>query len=75
MFTTNDYSEIPRPLFDRMDVIKVDSSTIQENVVISRNNLVKQAKEKTRIKDVKFTDSDLIEIINIFAMEAGVCNL
>ncbi|WP_064591593.1 endopeptidase La [Streptobacillus moniliformis] len=73
--TANDYSGIPRPLLDRMEVINVDSYTIQEKLVIARNYLVKQAKNETSIKDIKFSDSVLLEIINKYTMEAGVRNL
>ncbi|CAM3091130.1 endopeptidase La [Streptobacillus ratti] len=73
--TANDYSGIPRPLLDRMEVINVDSYTIQEKLVIAKNYLVSQAKVETSIKDVKFSDSVLLEIINKYTMEAGVRNL
>ncbi|WP_083573807.1 endopeptidase La [Streptobacillus notomytis] len=73
--TANDYSGIPRPLLDRMEVINLDSYTIQEKLMIAKNYLVNQAKSETSIKDVKFSDSILLEIINKYTMEAGVRNL
>ncbi|CAM3170099.1 endopeptidase La [Streptobacillus felis] len=73
--TANDYSGIPSPLLDRMEVINVDSYTIQEKLMIAKNYLVNQAKLETSIKDVKFSDTVLLEIINKYTMEAGVRNL
>ncbi|WP_156299921.1 endopeptidase La [Streptobacillus canis] len=73
--TANDYSGIPRPLLDRMEVINVDSYTIQEKLAIAKNYLINQAKLETSIKDVKFSDAVLLEIINKYTMEAGVRNL
>uniref|UniRef100_UPI000A9F42CB S16 family serine protease n=1 Tax=Streptobacillus moniliformis TaxID=34105 RepID=UPI000A9F42CB len=48
---------------------------IQEKLVIARNYLVKQAKNETSKKDIKFSDSVLLEIINKYTMEAGVRTL
>lgn len=73
--TANDYSAIPAPLLDRMEVIHLDSYTILEKLNIAKKYLVKQAKLETSIKDIKLSDSVLLEIINKYTSEAGVRNL
>lgn len=73
--TANDYSGIPAPLLDRMEVIEVASYTIQEKLSIAKNYLVKQAKEETNITNIKLSDTVILEIINKYTREAGVRNL
>ncbi len=73
--TANDLSTIPRPLLDRMEVIYIDSYTIQEKLHIAKNYLVKQAKVETSINDVRLSDNVLLDIINKYTSEAGVRNL
>ena len=73
--TANDLSTIPRPLLDRMEVIYIDSYTIQEKLYIAKNYLVKQAKIETSINDVRLSDNVLLDIINKYTSEAGVRNL
>lgn len=73
--TANDLSTIPRPLLDRMEVIYIDSYTIQEKLHIAKNYLVKQAKIETSINDVRLSDNVLLDIINKYTSEAGVRNL
>lgn len=72
--TANDYSGIPAPLLDRMEVISLDSYTINEKLEISKKYLVKQAKQETS-QSVKLSDAVLLEIINKYTSEAGVRNL
>ena len=73
--TANDLSTIPSPLLDRMEVIHIDSYTIQEKLHIAKNYLVKQAKIETSISDVRLSDNVLLDIINKYTSEAGVRNL
>ena len=75
MCTANDLSTIPSPLLDRMEVIHIDSYTIQEKLHIAKNYLVKQAKIETSISDVRLSDNVLLDIINKYTSEAGVRNL
>lgn len=51
--TANDYSGIPKPLLDRMEIVFIDSYTELEKLHIAKNYLLKQAKEETGIKSIK----------------------
>lgn len=73
--TANDYSGIPGPLLDRMEIINVSSYTIAEKLSIAKNYLIKQVKEETSIKDIKLSDAVILDIINKYTSEAGVRNL
>ncbi len=46
--TANDASEIPEPLYDRMDVITLGSYTHEEKYHIAAEHLIPEAAEKTR---------------------------
>ncbi|MGI6777943.1 MAG: endopeptidase La [Acetivibrionales bacterium] len=75
--TANNVDTIPRPLFDRMEVIYLSSYTEEEKVNIAMGYLVpKQITEhglkKTRIR---FEEQAVRDIINYYTREAGVRNL
>ena len=75
--TANSLDSIPRPLLDRMEIIKLSIYTKREKLAIAKDHLLpKQLKRHglTR-KTLKITDGALIEIIDYYTREAGVRNL
>lgn len=75
--TANDYSTIPAPLRDRMEVIELPSYTLVEKINIAKKHLIpKQLKNcGLSAKDFKFTPKAIEMIINNYTKEAGVRNL
>ncbi|MDC0948803.1 endopeptidase La [Gammaproteobacteria bacterium] len=69
--------DIPAPLLDRMEVIRLSGYTEDEKVAIARNYLVpKQAKANGLKPDELQLDDDLIlDTIRYYTREAGVRNL
>jgi ATP-dependent Lon protease len=76
--TTGNVAEtIPGPLFDRMEVIRIDGYTEDEKVAIARYHLVGRQRERNglRVDEVAFTDDALRAIVGDYTREAGVRNL
>lgn len=75
--TANDASQIPAPLYDRMEVIEIDSYTREEKFNIAKKHLIpKQIKECGLEKEnVKFTSAGIYAIIDSYTREAGVRRL
>lgn len=75
--TANDASAIPAPLFDRMDVIPLGSYTAEEKLHIAKEHLVrKQVKANgLTLRQVRFPDETLRELIDGYTREAGVRTL
>ncbi|MBQ7522420.1 MAG: endopeptidase La [Clostridia bacterium] len=75
--TANDYSSIPEPLIDRMDIIHIDSYTRQEKFNIATKHLIPRALKNSGIKasQFKITKNALYDLIDSYTREAGVRNL
>lgn len=75
--TANDYSAIPAPLRDRMDVIELDSYTREEKFNIAKKHLLpRQVKNcGLSLKSFKITDDALYLLIDCYTKEAGVRSL
>ena len=75
--TANDASQIPGPLYDRMEVIELFSYTAEDKFLIAKKHLVpKQVKNfGMNSKMIRFTDGALRDIINSYTKEAGVRHL
>lgn len=75
--TANSTNTIPRPLLDRMEVIRLSGYTPQEKFQIAKRYLLpKQIKENGLKKSqLKFTDGAIQDIINYYTREAGVRGL
>ncbi len=75
--TANDASSIPAPLYDRMEIIHLDSYTREEKFNIAKKHLIpKQIKEAGLTGDaVKFTTKGIYSIIDYYTREAGVRRL
>ncbi len=75
--TANTLDTIPRPLLDRMEVIRISGYTEEEKVNIAKKYLVpKQLKMHGMKKsNVKIDEQTIHDIINYYTREAGVRNL
>mgnify|MGYP000844875205 CR=1 FL=1 len=75
--TANTTTTIPRPLLDRMEVIRISGYTDEEKLQIAMKHLLpKQMKEHgLEEKNLKLSKAALKNIINYYTREAGVRNL
>ncbi len=75
--TANDASQIPGPLYDRMEIIELYSYTAEDKFSIAKKHLVpRQVKNYgMNTKMIRFTDGALREIIGSYTKEAGVRTL
>ncbi len=75
--TANDSSMIPRPLFDRMDVLSLTSYTAEEKFQIAKRHLLKKqyALNGLSSKQIRITDKTLRSLISGYTREAGVRQL
>jgi len=75
--TANPLQTIPRPLLDRMEIIEVNSYTMNDKLHIAKEHLVAKQLKKNGIaaKQLTFTDKALEAIILGYTKEAGVRNL
>ncbi|MEE0060869.1 MAG: endopeptidase La, partial [Acutalibacteraceae bacterium] len=75
--TANDYSSIPAPLRDRMDVIEIDSYTREEKYNIATKHLLPKAMKNCGIKATQFkiTKTAMYDLIDSYTKEAGVRTL
>jgi ATP-dependent Lon protease len=74
--TANNLFDIPVPLRDRMEVIKIAGYTIEEKVEIAWRYLLPRLLEEHGItdKDIQFTDESLSFVSNRYSREAGLRN-
>jgi ATP-dependent Lon protease len=75
--TSNMLEQIPGPLLDRMEVIRLDGYTEAEKVVIARDHLFHRQLNRNGLREgeVDVTDAALGEIVDGYTREAGVRNL
>ncbi len=75
--TANELDNIPRPLIDRMEVIELKIYTRHEKLAIAKHHLIpKQLKRHGLLKkNLKISDSAILELIDFYTREAGVRNL
>lgn len=75
--TANSMDQIPKPLFDRMEIIEVSSYTENEKLHIAKDHLVEKQFRKNGIsaKKLSISDSALKMIIHSYTREAGVRGL
>jgi ATP-dependent Lon protease len=75
--TANVAENIPGPLLDRMEVIRIDGYTEDEKVAIAKHHLVSRQRERNGLleDEVVFTDEALRTIVGDYTREAGVRNL
>jgi ATP-dependent Lon protease len=75
--TANSVHSIPRPLLDRLEVIRIEGYTEQEKLAIAQRYLVAKQIGAHGLSEekVSFTEKALLEVIRFYTREAGVRNL
>lgn len=75
--TANQLDTIPRPLLDRMDVIRLGGYIASEKLDIARKHLWPRLLERNKVKSsqVKISDAAIRALIEGYAREAGVRSL
>ena len=75
--TANDLSAIPRPLYDRMEVIELPSYTAEEKFHIAKNHLLKKQIKRHGLtaRHLKVSDEAIRLIIDGYTRESGVRSL
>jgi ATP-dependent Lon protease len=75
--TTANTLNIPAPLMDRMEIIRIAGYTEQEKLEIARRHLIPTALQKHGLNADEWSidDSGLMELIRRYTREAGVRNL
>lgn len=75
--TANDVSSIAAPLYDRMEVIDLNSYTAVEKFHIAKEHLIKKEMKKHNLngREFKITDSAINAVIEGYTREAGVRKL
>ena len=75
--TTANTMNMPQPLLDRMEIIRLSGYTEDEKVEIARRHLIKKQVKDHGLKDGEFelTDDALRKTIQNYTREAGVRNI
>ena len=75
--TANQLDTIPRPLLDRMEVIRLSGYILEKKMQIAKQHLWPKQLEKANIPNnkLKLSDTALKALIDGYAREAGVRNL
>lgn len=75
--TANTADTIPKPLYDRMEIIELSAYTRTEKLSIAKNHLIPKQCKRHGIDRRRFriTDDALFELIDYYTSEAGVRNL
>ena len=75
--TANSSSTIPKPLYDRMEVIDIPSYTKEEKLQICKKHIVRKEQKENGLQDVdiRFEDEAIEHLISSFTREAGVRSL
>ena len=75
--TTANSLNMPQPLLDRMEIIRIPGYTEDEKVQIARRHLIPKLLENHGLKEEEWaiTDAGLLQLIRLYTREAGVRNL
>lgn len=75
--TANTLDRIPRPLQDRMEIIRIAGYTELEKVNIAKKYLIEKQREANGLKpeNIVFTDNALMGVVRHYTKEAGVRSL
>ena len=75
--TTANSLDMPRPLLDRMEIIRLSGYTEDEKVEIARRHLIPKTFEENAVKEseLEIQDDAIRDVIRYYTREAGVRNL
>ncbi|GLI38981.1 Lon protease [Geobacter hydrogenophilus] len=75
--TANSIHGIPRPLLDRLEVIRIDGYTEHEKLAIAERYLVKKQMEANGLAQdrVSISSKAILDMIRFYSRESGVRNL
>lgn len=75
--TTANSLNIPGPLLDRMEVIRIAGYTEDEKIEIAKRHLISKAVKNHALepKEFSITDDALRDVVRLYTREAGVRNL
>ena len=75
--TTANSLDMPRPLLDRMEIIRLDGYTEQEKIEIAKRHLIPKVFKENAIKPTELfiTDDAVRDVIRYYTSESGVRNL
>jgi len=75
--TTANSLDMPRPLLDRMEIIRLSGYTEDEKVEIAKRHLIPKifGENAVECSELKITDEAVRDIIRYYTREAGVRNL
>ena len=74
ILTANSIDDIPTPLLDRLEIIKINGYSEYEKLDIARNYLVPNILKEHNI-DININDDIILNIIRNYTMESGVRSL
>lgn len=77
ILTANYKEEIPYELYDRLEVVELSSYTLLEKILITKKHLLPNLylEHDLTVKNIRFSENALKEIIENYTLEAGVRDL
>lgn len=75
--TTANSLDMPRPLLDRMEIIRIDGYTEQEKIEIAKRHLLPKVFQENAVSphELHITDEAIRDVIRYYTSESGVRNL
>ncbi len=75
--TTANSLNMPRPLLDRMEIIRLDGYTEEEKIEIAKRHLIPKVFKENAVKpeELFITDEAIRDVIRYYTSESGVRNL